>query len=177
MDFGAIGHQAQQQFRFGDELIADVGRSVRPRQRGATAAERDLEPQPVAGEHLPPELRVVDAAQVGPGIGRRIVALQQENRRHLRERFQHQHAGHQRRARKVALEELLVDRDVLDGDETATRFVLGDPIHEHGRKPVAQPIQENGNIDHKDANAQRRTSNGTSDRTRCRGIVCVIACV
>ena len=49
---------------------------------------------------------------------------------------------------KVALKELLVDRDVLDGDETPARLVLGDRVDEHRRIPVAQPVEEDGDVDH-----------------------------
>ena len=49
---------------------------------------------------------------------------------------------------KVPLEEFLVDGDVLDGDETAARLVLGDRVDEHRRIPVAQPVEEDGDVDH-----------------------------
>ena len=81
-------------------------------------------------------------------LGGAPFALQQQNRRHLRQRFEHQHAGQRRRARKVALKEFFVDGDVLDGDETAARLVLRDRVDEHRRIPVAQPVQENGDVDH-----------------------------
>ena len=48
-------------------------------------------------------------------------ALEQQDRRHLRQRLDHQHRRHQRRAGKVAREELLVDRDVLDARRPARR--------------------------------------------------------
>jgi hypothetical protein len=38
------------------------------------------------------------------------------------------------------LEEFLVDRDVLDGNETTTGFVIGDRVHEQGRIPVTEPV-------------------------------------
>ena len=43
-----------------------------------------------------------------------VAALEQQQRRHLRQRLDHQHRRHQRRAREMALEELFVDGDVLD---------------------------------------------------------------
>ena len=148
MDLGPIGHDAEDQLGFGDELVADEGRRAHPRQRLALRPQRDLEPKPVARHDLPPKLGVVHAAQVDAGVGGRILALQQQNRRGLRQRFQHQHRRHQRRARKVALEELLVHRDVLHGDETLTGVVLGNPVHQHGRKPVAQPVEQDGDLNH-----------------------------
>ena len=64
IDLGAVGHQAEQQLGFGHDLIADVRRRLRARERRAPPAERDLEPQPIARHDLAAELRVVDAAQV-----------------------------------------------------------------------------------------------------------------
>ena len=46
-------------------------------------------------------------------------------------------AGHQRRAREMALEELFVDGDVLDGDQPPARLVLVDRVDEQRRVPVA----------------------------------------
>ena len=60
----AIGHDGEQQVGFGDDLIADVARRARLGQRRARPAQRHLEPQPVARNDLPPELRVVHAVQI-----------------------------------------------------------------------------------------------------------------
>jgi hypothetical protein len=49
----------------------------------------------------------------------------------------------------MSLEEFYVDRDVLDGDEPPPRVVLGDGVHETGRLPVAEAVQEDGNIQHR----------------------------
>ena len=141
------GDQPEQQLGFGDHLVADVGRGLRPRERRAPPAERDFEPQPVAGHDLPAELGVVDAAQVDARVRRRVVALQQQDRRHLRQRLEHQHAGHQRRAGKMSLEELFVDGDVLDRDEPPAGLVLGDRVDEQRRIPVAEPVEEDGDVD------------------------------
>ena len=119
-----VGHQDEQEIGFGDDLIADVRDRPRARERGTAAAERDFQPEPVARHDLPAELRVVHAAQIDAGVGRRPFALQQQNRRHLRQRFEHQHAGQRRRPGEMALEEFLVDRDVLDGHEAPAGLVL-----------------------------------------------------
>ena len=50
------GTSAEQQLGLGDDLIADVRRGLRARQRRAPRAERDLEPQPIAGHDLAAEL-------------------------------------------------------------------------------------------------------------------------
>ena len=148
MDVRAVGREPEQELGFGDDLIADVRDGLRARERRPPAANRDLEPQPVAGHDLAPELRVVHAAQVDPPLRRAPLALEQENRRHLGQRFEHQHAGQRRRPREVPLKEFFVDGDVLDGHEPPARLVLDDRVDEHRRIPVAQPVQEERNVDH-----------------------------
>ena len=64
MDLGAIGNQPEQQLALGDDLIVDKRRRLREGERAAALAERNLEAEPVARHDLPPELGVVDAAQV-----------------------------------------------------------------------------------------------------------------
>ena len=58
----AVGHEAQQQLAFGDDLVVAIRRGLRARERGAPLAKRDFQTQPIARHHLPAELRVVDAA-------------------------------------------------------------------------------------------------------------------
>ena len=147
VDLGAIRDEAEQQLGFGDDLVADVGGGLRLRERGPLPAERDLEPQAIAGDDLAPELGAVDAAQVDARVRRRVFALQQQNRRHLRQRLEHQHAGHERQAREVPLEEFFVDGDVLDRDQPLAGVVLGNRVHEQRRKPVAEPVEDDGDVD------------------------------
>ena len=42
----------------------------------------------------------------------------------------------------MSLKEFFVDGDVLDGDEPAAGFVLGDRVDQHRRIPVAEPVEE-----------------------------------
>ena len=53
-------------------------------------------------------------------------------------------------AREVPLEELLVERHVLDSHQLPPRFVLGNRVDEHRRVPVTQPVEQNGNVNHGD---------------------------
>ena len=48
--------------------------------------------------------------------------------RHLRQRLDHQDRRHHRRAGKVSLEEIFVDREVLERDEPGARLVLPDRV-------------------------------------------------
>jgi hypothetical protein len=54
----------------------------------------------------------------------------------LRECLDHQDSWQDRCAREVTLEELLADRDVLAGDETAARLVLRDGVDEDEGIPI-----------------------------------------
>jgi hypothetical protein len=92
--------------------------SLCPGQPRAPRAHRHLEPQAVAWHHRQSELRVVHAPQERSGDRAVAARLRQQDRRNLRERFDHQDARHQRRARKVTLEEFFANRDVLVGDDS-----------------------------------------------------------
>ena len=85
--------------------------------------ERHFDAEPVTGHHLPSEFRVVHAAQRDSGQG-------QKQRRRLRERLDHQDAGQERLARKVPLEELFTDGDVLDHHDPLAGLVLDDLVYE-----------------------------------------------
>ena len=89
-------------------------------------------------------LAPVHAAQRDVPVGMPGALLDEQQRRHLRQRLDHQHSRQQRRAREVALEELFVDGDVLDGDEALARLVLGDPIDEQRRIAIAEAVENAG---------------------------------
>ncbi len=62
IDVGPIRTDAEQQLGLRHDLVTDVRGRLRACQRRPPLAERDLEPQPIAGDHLAPEFRVVHAA-------------------------------------------------------------------------------------------------------------------
>ena len=62
-------------------------------------------------------------------------------RRRLRQRLDHQHRRHQRLVRKVALEELFVDGDVLERDQPLSRLMLGDAVDEQRGKAVGEAFE------------------------------------
>ena len=76
------------------------------------------------------------------GHRHRPFALEEKRRGHLRERLEHQHARHQRRAGKMPLKEVLVDRDVFMRDQPTPRLVLGDGIDEHRGMAIAKAVEE-----------------------------------
>ena len=93
---------------------------------------------------LATKLGIVHAAQPRtPSAG---LAVGEEQRRDLDERLDHQHARHQGRARKVALEILLVDRDVLHGHDAASRLVFRDRIHQDGGISVRKTIENERDV-------------------------------
>jgi hypothetical protein len=47
----------------------------------------------------------------------------------------------------MTLEEILVDGDVLDGDDPPAWIVIDDGVHEKRGIPVAQPVDEDRNVD------------------------------
>ena len=136
----------EQQVHLGDDVLADIGGAADAGQLRAFTLERHFEADAIAGHHLPPELRFVDAAQVRDRARRLLLAVEQQDRRGLRQRLDHQDAGHQRLAREVALEELFVDGGVLDRDDPLTADVLGDGVDEVEGVPVAEPVEENWNV-------------------------------
>ena len=113
----------EDQFGLGDVLPIHCSHCHGSNDIPATAGDRNFQAQPIPGHDLLSKLRVLHATQQHLGI-------RQQQRRHLSKRFDHQDTGHQRRARKVALEELFVYRDVLDRDNAAARLILGDVINE-----------------------------------------------
>ena len=142
-----VGNDAHQQVGFGGDVVADVRSRVRPRQPRAPRPHRHLEPQTIAWNHGQTELGVVHAAQVGAVAAPGLARLRQQNRRDLCQRLDHQHARHQRRARKMPLEELLVDRDVLEGDHAPPRLVLGNGVDQRGWIAIAEPVESCWDVD------------------------------
>jgi hypothetical protein len=83
--------------------------------------------------------------------------MQEQHGRHLRERLEHHHAREHGRPWKMTLKEFLVDRNVLDGDQTTPGVVLGDRVHEKRRLPIAEAVEEDGNVQHDQTNANCKT--------------------
>ena len=71
-----------------------------------------------------------------------LAALEDQDGRHLGQRLDHEHAGHQWRARKVTLEELLVDGDVLVRDQPVAGLVLGHRVDQQRRIAVVDAVEE-----------------------------------
>ena len=139
--------QPKQQIRFGGNILPDKRARVRPRQPRPPRPHRHFQTQAIARDDGKAELRIVHAAQVGTGRRALVAGLRQQNRRDLRQRFDHQHARHQRRTREMPLEELLADRHVLVSDNALARFELRDRIDKRRRIAVAEPVERFWNVD------------------------------
>ncbi len=83
MDVGAVRHERDEQLGFGSDFIAHIRHRPRGRQRTAPPAERDLEPQTIAGRDPPAQLHVVDAAEVDARVRLGVFAMQQQHGRQL----------------------------------------------------------------------------------------------
>ncbi len=142
-----IHDHAHQQVCFRGDVLADERLAMCARERTPARPQRHLEPKAIAGHDGQPELRVVNAAQIRARGRARAGGLRQENRRHLREGLDHQHARHQRSAGKVPLEKLFADGDVLVRDDPTPGIVLRDRIHQRRRVAVAQAIEDFGDVD------------------------------
>ena len=142
IDAGRAGLNGQQEIRLRYRLLLDKRLCASPGQPRPDAPESDLQSKSIAGHDLPTELRLVDAAEPDQCRGRRLRTVEQQHRRHLRERLNHQHSRHQRQAREMSLEEFLVDGDVLDCDKPITRPVLGHRVDQEGRITVVEAVQE-----------------------------------
>ena len=139
----AIGVQRQQQLGFDDGLAVDFGHG-----RGLARADRVMAPsvtielQLIAGNDVLAELRAVDATQLdaharSTAAGR----VEQQQRRRLGQRLDHEDGRHQRLARKMTLEEFFVDGDVLERHQPLPRLVLGDGVDEERGKAVGEAFE------------------------------------
>ncbi len=129
MDDRRLLRESHQEFGFGYELCIDVRGGIYAHERGASPSDRHLEAQAITWHDLMPELGLVDTAQACLHAGR-STAVEHQDGRHLSQGLDHEHTWHERGTRKVALEELLVDCDVLDRYESDAGLVLDHGVDE-----------------------------------------------
>src|SRR5690606_20095112 len=107
----------------GDLLAVDAGRAAVLGHVADLAPDGDFQVQAVARHHHAREPGVVDLDQVRqPALGAAAAGELGEDAAGLGQRLDHQHAGHHRLVREVALEERLVGADVLIADHALARF-------------------------------------------------------
>ena len=103
-----------------------------------------LDPELVAGHDGPAEAAPVDAREVEELLLPVRRDPEEAHARDLGHRLEDQNPGHHRVAGKVSLEELLVERDVLDAHDPLARLELEDPVHEQERIAVRQCLENFG---------------------------------
>ena len=132
----------EQQLGLGHDLIVHVRGRLHARQTRPGSLQRHFQPEAIAGDDAATELGAVDAAERGSRRERCAGTIEDEHRRHLRQRLDHQHGGHQRRAGEMPLKELLTDGHVLHRHEPVARLVLSDRVDEIRRVSVVDAPEE-----------------------------------
>ena len=108
-----------------------VARPANLQTRRPLLQELDLEFQKHARFDGLAELRVLDRHEIDElARVREAEGFDREDAGGLRQRLDDQDARHDRTAREVSLEELLVDRHRLDGDDRLIRDDALDPVHQ-----------------------------------------------
>jgi vitamin B12 transporter len=128
--FGRIGdHRGE--VCLGHHLALDQCSPCELANRRSLLHEFDLEPEEHARFDRSPELRALDRHEIDQLAGaRQVERFNGEHPGGLRQRLDDQHTRHDGPARKVALEELLVDRHRLDGDDPLRRVEALNPVDE-----------------------------------------------
>src|SRR6266571_4490212 len=108
----------------------------------------DLKPDLVSRGDRTPELGAVDPREVHELRLPVRHSAQQEDGPHLGHRLDDQDARHDRVAGEVALEERLVEGDVLDADHALPLLDLQDPIDQEERVAVREDLQDPPDVHH-----------------------------
>ena len=99
----------------------------------ASAQRRHFQHQSVAGNYGATKARFLDPSKEHQLLIAVFDFAQRQDCAALRQRFDHQHARHDRRAWKVALEIRFVNADLLDADYALARHKFDDAIDEQKR--------------------------------------------
>ena len=152
---GVIPHAprpSDEQLRLGDELVRRrTLRRASCRSGPCSFSSVELETQLVAGQHRAAELRLVDADEVHELPLRIVDRVEEQHAAGLRHRLDDEHRRHDRMAREVALEERLVDGDVLDADDALALLELEDAVHEQERIAVRHDLHDRRVMSHSPA--------------------------
>ena len=147
VDEGGARLDGQQQFGLGDDLAIHGGHGMRLGQPRPRPSQRDLQVEAIAWKDVAAELGVVDAAQRDARAHRRGSPIENQRRRHLGQRLDHQHRRHQRRAREMSLEVVFTDRDVLERHEPVARLVFSDCVDQQRRIAVGDATEKRWEVE------------------------------
>src|SRR5690606_6606840 len=131
---------------FAHGLALDVGDAAHPAGAALELDHLELKTKLVSGRHRAAELHAVDRHEVHHLRFRVIEVVHQEHSAGLRHSLDDQHTGHDRVPREVALEERLVDGDVLDADNSTVGLDLDDPIDQEERVAMRDHLHDLGDI-------------------------------
>src|SRR5690606_13563409 len=163
--------------RLGRELAADDCPPRELAHAGALLDEFDLEVEQHARLDRRTELRALDRHEIdelaGAGEAERF---DREYAGCLRQRLDDQHARHDRPAREMALEETLVDRHRLGGDDPFADDELLDAIDEEHRIAVRQRRHHPPDVERADGGLLRLPHQRPCGRGRCCCCCCAGCC-
>src|SRR5690606_3758751 len=120
-------------FGFDRELAVHEAFTAHLAHMTAHGQDLDLETDLVARCHRPSPLHVIERHEVHDLLFDVRYRAHHQQAADLRHGLDDEHTGHHRVAGIVALEERLVDRDVLDADDAPIRFILDDPVDQQHR--------------------------------------------
>jgi hypothetical protein len=106
----------------------------------ADANRRHFHHERIAWSDGATKARVINPAEEDEFFITVLKLAERINGSHLGHRFNDKHAGHDGRSRKMALEERLVDGDLLDADDALARHKLCDAIYEQKGITMRQDI-------------------------------------
>jgi hypothetical protein len=132
-----IGDDAHQ-FRIRTELAVNFRFTAHTLNARAEAERRDFQNESVTRNDRSSKVRFFDAREKHQLLVTIGDLAQGKDGAALRQRFDHQHAGHHRGAREVALEKRLVDAYLLDADDTLERRQFDYPIDQQERITMRQ---------------------------------------
>jgi hypothetical protein len=133
----SIGNDAHQ-FRITTELAVNPCFTAHALNARAEAERRDFQNESVTGNDRSPKARFLDAREKHQLLVAIGDLTQGKDGAALRQRFDHQHAGHHGGARKVALKKSLVDAYLLDADDPLERLEFDYPIDQEKRIAMRQ---------------------------------------
>ena len=129
----------RRELSFGNDLAIDQRAAGELADAGPLLDELDLEPQKHSRLDRGTEFRALDGHEIDQLAGvREAERFDREHARGLGQGFDDQHAGHDRTPREMPLEEPLVDRHCLDGDDRPVELQRFDPVDEQHRITMRQ---------------------------------------
>ena len=123
----AVGHDAHD-FSISCELSFNFCFATHTLHSRADAHRSYFENQGVSGNDRTAKARFFDPGKQHEFVVTILDLAEREDGTHLRQGFDYQNSGHYGRAGKVALEERLVNADLLDSHNSFPRHQLNDPV-------------------------------------------------